>query len=200
MILREDMEQDLHGYERTDRWYAGRSGWPSKMGREKMVVVGTWHSVTPKWKRKMSGDESLGRYLPPNPRSSYSLASAIFTSGGNGKNEDKLWNNWMAHKDKSFAIYLTEDRLIHPNIPREAENPRIWGGSSVSGAVSSLASQPRPGSHHSGFVPPSPTPRSWWNQEKTQESVNCGTSLVVQWLRRRTPSVGGLGSIPDQGN
>ena len=28
---------------------------------------------------------------------------------------------------------------------------------------------------------------------------DAGTSLVVQWLRLRTPSAGGLGSIPDQG-
>ena len=28
---------------------------------------------------------------------------------------------------------------------------------------------------------------------------HAGTSLVVQWLRHRTPSAGGLGSIPGQG-
>ena len=168
MILREDTEKGLHGYSRTDRWCAGRSGWPSRMRREK--AIGAWHSVTPKWKRKMSGDDSLGHDLAPNPRSSYRLASAIFPSGGNGKNEDRLWNNWMAHKDKSFAIYLTADRAIHPKTPREAESPGTWGGSSVSGAVSSSASQPRPGSHHSGFVPTSLNPRSWWNQKTSRVS------------------------------
>ena len=33
----------------------------------------------------------------------------------------------------------------------------------------------------------------------TQEITFLGTSLVVQWLRLRTPNAGGLGSIPGQG-
>ena len=34
---------------------------------------------------------------------------------------------------------------------------------------------------------------------KISETQLQGTSLVVQWLRRRAPSVGGPGSIPGQG-
>ena len=32
-----------------------------------------------------------------------------------------------------------------------------------------------------------------------KKEARVGTSLVVQWLRRRTPSAGGTGSIPGRG-
>ena len=45
----------------------------------------------------------------------------------------------------------------------------------------------------------------WVDSESQNEEINqnlqcLGTSLVVQWLRLRTPNAGGLGSIPGQGS
>ena len=42
-----------------------------------------------------------------------------------------------------------------------------------------------------------PKKEDWEGPEGFKSLI--GTSLVVQWLRLYTPSVGGLGSIPGQG-
>ena len=39
----------------------------------------------------------------------------------------------------------------------------------------------------------------WMSNIFTIKKPHTGTSLVVQWIRLRTPNAGGLGSIPGQG-